>query len=56
MGTRGAYRGIEKGWGRDLKNAVTTATRPVGPSLRRDGGENFEKSTLLDAFSGHFYT
>ena len=32
----GAYRGIEKG-GRDLKNAVTTATRPVGPSLRRDG-------------------
>ena len=33
----GAYRGIEKGGGRDLKNAVTTATRPVGPSLRRDG-------------------
>ena len=33
----GAYRGIEEGGGRELKNAVTTATRPVGPSLRRDG-------------------
>ena len=33
----GAYRGIEKGGGRDMKNAVTTARRPVGPSLRRDG-------------------
>ena len=29
----GAYRGIEKGRGRDSKNGATTATRPV----RRDG-------------------
>ena len=38
----GAYRGIEKGGGRDLKNGVTNATRPVGPSMRRDGADGVE--------------
>ena len=33
----GAYRGIEKEGGGEIWNAVTTTTRPAGPSLRRDG-------------------
>ena len=32
---QGRTEELKRGGG-DLKNAVTTATRPVGPSLRRD--------------------
>ena len=48
------FKGHTQKWkrgGRDFENVTTTERRPEGPSLRRD-----EKSTLLDAFSDHFFS
>ena len=44
-----------KGAHKEIENIVTTARRPKGASLCRDGvHESFEKSTLLDAFAEQF--